>query len=290
MTAVSGGHGPGPFPGFAARGLLDAAARVVDDACALALTMLAAPVNDWLKSDRSPVTDIDLAVDRLLRERLGALLPAAGWLSEETADRPDRRDAELVWIVDPIDGTRSLIDNLPEFCVSVALARAGVGPVLGIVANPRTGERFFAIKGSGAWNADGERLQCRALGVDEPLVLLVSRTELRKGLWENLPIPVEVIATSSLAYKMARVASGEAHATMTPWPRSEWDAAAGEIIAREAGCEVGDARRDAITYNAVDPGLFGVTCAASSAWRTMGGLADLLIERRASIESKYRSR
>ncbi|WP_288458288.1 inositol monophosphatase family protein, partial [uncultured Sphingomonas sp.] len=60
----------------------------------------------WEKSPGSPVCQVDLDVDRFLHARLSALLPDAGWLSEETADHPDRLARGRVWVVDPIDGTR----------------------------------------------------------------------------------------------------------------------------------------------------------------------------------------
>src|SRR5690554_3218751 len=61
------------------------------------------------KSPDQPVTPADLDADRILHESLGRATPGYGWLSEESADRPDRLEAERVWIVDPIDGTSSYI-------------------------------------------------------------------------------------------------------------------------------------------------------------------------------------
>lgn len=63
----------------------------------------------WSKGGGSPVTEADLAVDAFLKERLGALLPEAAWLSEETADDPARLGQPLLWIVDPIDGDRKSV-------------------------------------------------------------------------------------------------------------------------------------------------------------------------------------
>ncbi|PZO68652.1 MAG: 3'(2'),5'-bisphosphate nucleotidase CysQ, partial [Pelagerythrobacter marensis] len=60
----------------------------------------------WEKGPGNPVCAADLAVDAFLRRELSALLPAAGWLSEETADDPARLGRDLIWLVDPIDGTR----------------------------------------------------------------------------------------------------------------------------------------------------------------------------------------
>ncbi|MGN6690998.1 MAG: inositol monophosphatase family protein [Sphingopyxis sp.] len=61
-------------------------------------------VNVWNKSHDNPVSDVDLAVDARLKAVLGAMVPEAGWLSEETADDTARLGRRYVWIVDPIDG------------------------------------------------------------------------------------------------------------------------------------------------------------------------------------------
>src|SRR5690606_4407700 len=74
------------------------------------------------KSPNQPLTAADLAADALLRERLHGSRPDYGWLSEETADSPDRLERQSVWIVDPIDGTRSFIAGRPEYSISVGLA------------------------------------------------------------------------------------------------------------------------------------------------------------------------
>ena len=73
------------------------------------------------KSPDNPVTEADFASDTFLKKELMAILPEAGWLSEETADTPDRLEKEFMWCVDPIDGTKEFIMGIPEFAISVAL-------------------------------------------------------------------------------------------------------------------------------------------------------------------------
>ena len=70
-------------------------------------------LHSWEKSPGDPVSAADLAVDAFLKRELGALLPSAGWLSEETADAPERLGGDLIWLVDPIDGTRDLFAGGP---------------------------------------------------------------------------------------------------------------------------------------------------------------------------------
>lgn len=70
----------------------------------------------WEKTPGSPVCEADIAVDAFLKRELGALLPSAGWLSEETVDHPERLERGLCWLVDPVDGTRDFIRGRPGCC------------------------------------------------------------------------------------------------------------------------------------------------------------------------------
>lgn len=107
----------------------------------------------WNKAGGSPVCEVDLAVDAFLRERLSALLPDAGWLSEETADHPDRLDRACVWVVDPIDGTRDYVRGRDGWCVSVALVEDG-SVTLGVLDAPVRGQVWRAGVGEEAWRGD----------------------------------------------------------------------------------------------------------------------------------------
>lgn len=109
-----------------------------------------------MKADGSPATAADYAADRLVREQLTALLPEAAWLSEETADSVTRLSHDLVWIVDPLDGTKEFTQGKPEYAVAIALVQRQV-PVLAVVHNPASGEMFWAVRGRGAF-LNGERI------------------------------------------------------------------------------------------------------------------------------------
>ena len=111
----------------------------------------------WEKVPGSPVCDVDLELDAMLRERLSALLPEAGWLSEETVDNRDRLEADRIWVVEPIDGTRDYLRARPGWAVSVALVENGQ-PVIGVLDAPARGEVWIAEKGEGAWR-NGVRLK-----------------------------------------------------------------------------------------------------------------------------------
>src|SRR5690606_14523868 len=113
-------------------------------------------VETWEKAPGNPVCAADLAVDTFLKRELGRLLPAAGWLSEETADDSARLGRGLIWLVDPIDGTRDFIRGRTGWAVSVALISER-RPLIGMLAAPARGEEWIGISGQGSWR-NGERL------------------------------------------------------------------------------------------------------------------------------------
>ena len=122
-------------------------AAAVGEAGKLALSMREG-VRSWQKDAGSPVSDADIAADNLLRQRLMALAPSYGWLSEETADQPDRLLRKRIWVVDPIDGTRAYLANLPDWSVSAALVENG-RPLAAALYVPVSDEMFVASKESG---------------------------------------------------------------------------------------------------------------------------------------------
>ncbi|RAI38147.1 inositol monophosphatase family protein, partial [Rhodoplanes roseus] len=131
--------------------LVEPLAQIMREAGALALAAIRNPIKSWYKGkgEDSPVSEIDLAVDRLLKERLGRLAPDAGWLSEETEDDPARLGCERLWVVDPIDGTRGLLAGKPDWTISVALVERE-RPVVAALLAPVTDEMFLAVQGGGA--------------------------------------------------------------------------------------------------------------------------------------------
>ncbi|WP_284278928.1 inositol monophosphatase family protein, partial [Sphingobium jiangsuense] len=132
----------------ALRPVVDAVARAAD----LALEQWAVgrtQVRHWEKEPGQPVCDADIAVNHMLREELMRIAPDAGWLSEESVDSAARQDAERLWIVDPIDGTKDYIAGRSGWAVSVALVERGE-PVIGVLAAPARNELWIAHAGEGA--------------------------------------------------------------------------------------------------------------------------------------------
>ena len=207
-------------------------------------------LESWDKSPNNPVSEADLAVDRFLRRELLALLPAAAWLSEETADDKLRTASGLIWLVDPIDGTRDFVAGRKGWAVSVALVSAG-RPLIGILAAPARGEEWVAVAGQGAMLNDTPiRASTRTTfaGARVPV--------------HNLPREdgdlVAVEQPNSIALRIAMVADNRADLVATVRWGYEWDIAAATLIAREAGAEVSDAFGHPLAYNKHDPRAFGL--------------------------------
>ena len=209
----------------------------------------------WEKTPGNPVSEADLVVDAYLKRELSALLPAAGWLSEETADAPHRLGGDLAWLVDPIDGTRDYVRGRDGWCVSVALVNTS-RPLFGYLFAPARkrdegGEFWHGEAGKGSWR-NGERLKA-----SKRLELSGARVPAQHVPEEDSDL-VMVEQPNSIALRMAKVASDEADLVATLRWGFEWDIAAAALIAREAGAAVTDAFGNPLNYNKPDPRAFGV--------------------------------
>ncbi|GGC04606.1 3'(2'),5'-bisphosphate nucleotidase CysQ [Novosphingobium endophyticum] len=212
-------------------------------------------LDHWEKTPGSPVCALDLAVDAFLKQELSALLPSAGWLSEETADAPERLRDQLVWLVDPIDGTRDFIRGRDGWAISVALVNTR-RPLLGYLYAPARrreegGEFWSGEAGKGSWR-NGERLAASSRDS-----LAGARVPARKLASEDADLTM-VEQPNSIALRMAMVAANEADLLATLRWGYEWDIAAAGLIAREAGATATDAFGKPLNYNKHDPRAFGV--------------------------------
>ncbi|MBT2135193.1 3'(2'),5'-bisphosphate nucleotidase CysQ [Croceibacterium sp. LX-88] len=229
-------------------------------------------VKSWSKYDDSPICQADLEVDAFLRRELCALLPSAGWLSEESVDHPERLARGLCWLVDPVDGTRDFIAGRPGWAVSVALISAGK-PLIGLLEAPARKETWTATAGQGAW-LNGRRLSAS------------TRRELPGARVPASTLPPEdqdlsmVERPNSIALRIAMVADDQADLLATLRWGYEWDVAAATLIAREAGAAVSDAFGRALSYNKRDPRAFGVLVSAPAIHRAA-------VERLAERAAKY---
>lgn len=207
-------------------------------------------LSSWDKTPGNPVSEADLEVDRFLKRELGRLLPSAAWLSEETADDKVRTASGLIWLVDPIDGTRDFVAGRTGWAVSVALVSSN-RPLIGMLAAPARGEEWMAVAGQGAT-------------LNDVPIRASTRTEFPGSRVPTHTLPKEgsdlvaVEQPNSIALRIAMVADDRADLVATLRWGYEWDIAAATLIAREAGAEVSDAFGRPLAYNKHDPRDFGV--------------------------------
>ncbi|MCX8070941.1 MAG: 3'(2'),5'-bisphosphate nucleotidase CysQ [Candidatus Binatia bacterium] len=181
----------------------------------------------------NPVSEADLEANRVIESHVRASFPDDGWLSEETRDSSERLHKRRVWIVDPLDGSREFLEHIPEFVVCVALAIDGQ-PVLGVEYNPIREELFAGAVGQGAF-LGGERVYVSSTATLAEARFLASRSEDRRGEWDEFKNEVRVELTGSVAYKLALIAAGKADATFSLTPKNEWDICAGAALIAAAG-------------------------------------------------------
>ncbi|WP_428977895.1 inositol monophosphatase family protein [Rhodoligotrophos appendicifer] len=223
-------------------------AEAVREAGALALALRNKGVENWNKGDGTPVTEADLAVDTLIKNRLTGARPQYGWLSEETADDKTRLDRDLVWIVDPIDGTRSFMAGEHEWCVSAALVERGI-PLAAAIYSPPTDDLFCAARGEGA-TLNGKPVQVSNCDRFEEARLLARDTAFRANRWAGRVWPaMNLDMRKSIALRLCLVATGEFDASFALGNTSDWDIAGAHLVVTEAGGVVTTLAGDIPLYN-----------------------------------------
>ena len=218
---------------------------------------------------RDVITQVDREVSDVLRASL--LRDGEGWLSEEDVDDPVRLSHSVVWVVDPLDGTREFVDGIPEWCVSVGLVIDG-SAVAGGICNPATEEFFLGGLNSGVtYNGSSARPSTK-LDLDGAVVL-ASRQEYKRGEWKQFEGKrIVVKQTGSVAYKLALVSAGLAEATWTLSPKHEWDVAAGVALIHAAGGRADCIHGAKLQFNQPKPLLPGLVASSGPLWDAVMGL------------------
>ncbi|MEO0568189.1 MAG: 3'(2'),5'-bisphosphate nucleotidase CysQ [Pseudomonadota bacterium] len=206
-----------------------------------------------------PVTEVDLAVNALLKEQLRSARPEYGWLSEETEDSRTRLDRDTVFIIDPIDGTRSFIEGSNTWAHALAVAHKGE-VTAAVIYLPMRDKLYGAAKGQGA-TLNQVPIQT---GTQEELSgadVLAARPVLDEKHWRSKAPDIKRSYRPSLAYRLALIAEGRFDAMLTLRKTWEWDIAAGDLIAREAGAVISDRNGEPLRFNNPEPKLNGVILA-----------------------------
>ncbi|BBD07646.1 inositol monophosphatase family protein [Desulfovibrio ferrophilus] len=196
------------------------------------------PKKITLKGRIDLVTETDVAVEKLLKERLAPILPDADFMAEESAESYEPGD--LTWIIDPLDGTTNFAHDLPMVAISVGLWRQG-SVELGVVSIPVLDETFYAVRGEGAF-LNGDPI--RVTATDEPVNALVATgfpysvaedvDQITAALSRVLPATRGVRRMGAAAVDLAYTACGRLDA-FYEMHLKPWDTAAGWLLVEEAG-------------------------------------------------------
>jgi myo-inositol-1(or 4)-monophosphatase len=188
-----------------------------------------------------------MAVNDLLHKHLATSRPGYGWLSEETEDADDRLGKSRLWLVDPIDGTRSFLNGTENWCIAAALIEDH-RPVLGAVYAPISGKSFFARAGGGA-RLNGELIRASSRECLAGARMIAHEKALRADRWQRAWPHLETGMTTSIALRLCMVADGSYDATLAIGDKSDWDLAAGDLIVSEAGGRVSTLNGAQMLYN-----------------------------------------
>jgi 3'(2'), 5'-bisphosphate nucleotidase len=221
-------------------------------AAILAVNRLAMKVDG--KLDGTPVTEADLAADRIICEGLARLFPDVPALSEERAHLATPPYRGSFFLVDPLDGTTEFVAGRAEFTVNLALVTNGA-PLLGIVGAPALGLVWRGLVGRGAerLGTNGsatEAIHTRTLAKrGDPWIAAVSRSHRdarTEAFIEARPGAIRQVLGS--AVKFGRVAEGTADIYPRLAPTCEWDVAAGHALVTAAGGKVTGAQGDEVQF------------------------------------------
>lgn len=208
---------------------------------------------------QGPVTEADLAVNDYLADHLRGVRPGYGWLSEESADTGDRLDRDTVFIVDPIDGTRSFIEGSRTWAHALAVVRHGRVQA-GVVYLPARDKLYAAASGQGA-TLNGAPIRVGGRAALEGAMVLAPKPVFAPEHWRRAVPAMTRGFRPSLAYRLGLVAEGRFDAMFTLRPSWEWDIAAGALILSEAGAVISDRRGLDLRFNNAHPQLDGVVAA-----------------------------
>ena len=230
---------------------LDIAIKAAQEASSVILDIYQKDYNTFTKTDDSPVTDADLKSNKKINEILSDTKYSI--LSEEDVDDQSRLSKDMIWIVDPLDGTSDFIDKTGEFTVMIALIQ-NKKPILGVIAWPTEKILFVAQKNCGAFRYSNDKWdkisvtkienlsECRTIGSRHHL------SDKEKKFIKKLGVKDFTSIGSSL--KVGKISSGEAEAYITTTNKmKEWDTAASYCVITEAGGKMTDMSGNQITYN-----------------------------------------
>ena len=207
-----------------------------------------------IKADKSPVTDGDLAVDQLLKDKIAYLTPDIPVISEETVNVEIKHQDKTFWLIDPIDGTKEYIKKKDEYTLNAALI-INSKPVVGIIYAPAKERLFFSYGKNLAFemnNGKKTTLNCKKINTNEIIALANSDKTPSEVLDIYKKYKVSQTIKMSSSFKFCVLAAGEADIYAANARAFEWDIAAGHIILEHAGGFVTTHNEKKILYGKKD--------------------------------------
>ena len=203
-------------------------------------------LNIDLKSDNSPVTNIDIRSSELIVSFLSKTFQDDIVISEESENKPNKESS--YWLVDPIDGTKNYIKGGQNFCICISYIYNSY-PIFGLIYIPSSKEFYYASAGKGAYLIKGEMSPFRINNKSQENNIYVS-TVIRDSVVKilNNNFKNSKIVYMSSAIKFVRVAEGRGHFSVRLGPTHEWDTSAGQCIIEECGAQFLDKNLRRFSY------------------------------------------
>ena len=207
-----------------------------------------------IKADKTPVTNGDIAVDKIIRDKITSLTPNIPVISEETVNLKTKNKYSTYWLIDPIDGTKDYIKNKDEYTLNASLI-VNLNPVVGLVYAPAKDRLFFSYGKNLAFEiSNGERkaLSCKKINNEEIIALANSDKTPKEilNIYKKYKVSKTVRMSSSL--KFCVLAAGEADIYAANARAYEWDIAAGHAILEHAGGLITTQEGEKILYGKKD--------------------------------------
>ncbi len=212
-------------------------------------------VNVQKKADKSPVTKADLISNQIISDMLSSAF-SYPLLTEESRDDLSRLGSPVIWMIDPLDGTKEFLSKIDEFTVNIALVK-DKRSILSAISIPAENTFYYAIQGAGAYvkhNGIEKKIVCSSVSALKETRLSVSRSHLNPQLdqlLKNTDILHFIPMGSALKY--CAIAGAEADASLRKTPLMEWDICAADCILTEAGGVITDFSGSRLSYNQKTP-------------------------------------
>ena len=207
-----------------------------------------------IKADKSPVTDGDLEVDKILSEKILSITPDIPIISEETVNLRKKNDYKNFWLIDPIDGTKDYINQRDEYTLNAALI-INLKPALGIVYAPAKDRLFFSYGMNLSFEISAgktKKLNCTKMYKNEIIALANTDNTPKEVLDIYKKNKVSKIIKMSSSLKFCTIAAGEADIYAAKARAFEWDIAAGHAILEHAGGLLTDHHNEKFLYGKSD--------------------------------------